>query len=109
MDKRPWIFICLALATSVGLAVFISPFTSSSPDGLEKVAEDKGSLVKAEEEQPTWEHSPMPDYTVGGMRSTSLATAAAGLIGTALTFTVGLGLARVIAGKKKSKETLQES
>lgn len=109
MDKRTWIFICLALAASVGLAVFISPFASSSPDGLEKVAQDKGFLAKAEEEPPAWEHSPMPDYTVGGMRSTSLATAAAGLIGTVLTFAVGLGLAKVIAGRKKSKETLQES
>lgn len=109
MDKRTWIFIGLALLASVLLAVFISPFASSWPDGLEKVAEDKGFLAKAEDEPPAWKHGPIPDYAVGGIENESLATAAAGLIGTVLTFAVGLGLARVIASKKKTQKTLQES
>ena len=99
MDKKTWIFIAIAMVVSVCLAVVISPLASSSPDGLEKVAQDKGFLEKAEEQPATWQHSPIPDYAVGGIRNESLATGLAGLIGTLLTFGVGLGLAKVISRK----------
>ena len=33
------LFVVLALAVAVGLGAFVSPYASSSPDGLEKVAE----------------------------------------------------------------------
>ena len=36
------LFIVLALAVAVGLATAVSPYASASPDGLEKVAGDKG-------------------------------------------------------------------
>ena len=97
MDKRTWGFIIMALLVAVLLAVFVSPFASPWPDGLEKVVEDKGFLEKAEEQEPAWKHSPIPDYTVGGVKNESVATALAGLIGTVLTFGVGLGLAKVIS------------
>ncbi|MCK4789888.1 MAG: PDGLE domain-containing protein, partial [Desulfobacteraceae bacterium] len=91
MDKKTWLFVLLALLLSLLLAIVISPFASSSPDGLEKVAEDKGFLEKAEEQEAAWELAPIPDYAVGGIENESLATALAGLIGTLLTFAVGLG------------------
>lgn len=99
MDKKTWLFIIIALLVSVLLAVVISPFASSSPDGLEKVAKDKGFLEKAEKQEPAWKHSPIPDYAMGGIKNESLATSLAGLIGTVLTFGVGFGLAKVIARK----------
>ena len=99
MDKKTWIFILLALLVSLLLAILMSPFASSSPDGLEKVAEDKGFLDKAEEHETAWNHSPIPDYAVGGIKNESVATALAGLIGTLLTFAVGLGLAKVMSRK----------
>ena len=37
-------FVALALALAIGLATAVSPFASPSPDGLEKVAEDKAFL-----------------------------------------------------------------
>ena len=35
-------FTILALALAIGLATAVSPFASSSPDGLNRVAEDHG-------------------------------------------------------------------
>lgn len=99
MDKKTWLFVLLALLVSLLLAIVISPFASSSPDGLEKVAEDKGFMEKAEEQEAAWKLAPIPDYAVGGIENESLATALAGLIGTLLTFAVGLGLAKVISRK----------
>jgi len=102
VDKKTWFFVLLALLVSILLAILLSPFASSSPDGLEKVAEDEGFLEKAEERQPAWELAPIPDYAVGGIENESLATALAGLIGTLLTFAVGLGLAKLISRKSRT-------
>jgi cobalt/nickel transport protein len=102
VNKNIWAFVFPALVVSVLLAILISPFASSSPDGLEKVAEDKGFLEKAEEQEPAWKHSPIPDYAVGGTDNELLATSVAGLIGTLLTFAVGLGLAKLIARKSRT-------
>ena len=38
------LLVGLALAVAVALAAFASPYASSSPDGLEKVAETNGFL-----------------------------------------------------------------
>ncbi|NIA06418.1 MAG: hypothetical protein GWP14_02080 [Actinobacteria bacterium] len=102
VNKKTWIFILWALLVSVLLAIFISPFASSSPDGLEKVAEDKGFLNKAEDHEPAWNYSLIPDYAVGGIKNESIATGLAGLIGTLLTFAVGLGLAKVMSRKRRT-------
>ena len=108
MDKKTGLFIVIALVVSVFLAVVISPLASSSPDGLEKVAEDKGFLEKAEEHQAAWKYSPIPDYAVGGIKNESVGTALAGLIGTLLVFAVGLGVAKVIS-RKKALKTLPDA
>lgn len=100
-----WIFVGSALVVALILGVFVSPFASSSPDGLEKVAEDKGFLEKAEETEPAWEHSPIPDYAVPGVKNERTATGLSGLIGVLLTAAVaaGLGLAVYGLGKVWSK------
>ena len=114
--KSILIFTMAGLAIAVALALIISPWASSSPDGLEKVAEDKGFIEKAEETEPIWESSPIPDYAVPGLTAeavdeetgevveepTRLATALAGLIGTIGIFLVAWGLALVL--KKKDGE-----
>ena len=37
-------FILGGIALSLALAIFLSPFASPHPDGLERVAEDKGFI-----------------------------------------------------------------
>lgn len=89
-----------ALAVCALLAVLISPFASSSPDGLERVAEDHGFVDQAAE-SPAWQHSPAPDYSLPPIRREGLSTAAAGLAGTLITFVVAWLLAARVARRRK--------
>lgn len=80
------------------LAAVLSPFASPWPDGLEKVAEDKNFIEKAEVKPAVT--SPIPDYVMPGIKSEALATSAAGIIGTLIVFLAGCGLASVLVGRK---------
>ncbi|MEQ8221285.1 MAG: PDGLE domain-containing protein [Candidatus Eremiobacterota bacterium] len=98
-------FIIGALIVSVLLALFLSPFASKSPDGLEKVAEDK-KFLSGGEGQEKWK-APLPDYTLPGVKHEGLSTSVAGVIGTIITF-----LLVIIAGfllKKRGKKQNEES
>ncbi|HUG13428.1 MAG TPA: PDGLE domain-containing protein [Thermomicrobiales bacterium] len=96
MRARSWIAL---IAFGVGVALFItlfSPFASGSPDGLERVAEDKEFIDAARD--PGYEI--IPDYTFPGVENESLATILSGIVGVlivaALCFGVGYGM-RVLA------------
>ncbi len=89
----------VVLLISLFLALVASPFASPWPDGLEKVAEklgleklrDGGSLI----------NSPLPDYTLPGLKNEKLSTALAGFIGTIVTFVFVLIIGMILkAGKK---------
>lgn len=47
-EKKTTTFIMVGIIAALIIAVFISPFASSFPDGLEKVAENFGFLSKAQ-------------------------------------------------------------
>lgn len=83
-----------ALIFALFLAV-LSPLASSSPDGLERVAEDKGFMETAREAF----FEAIPDYMVPGIKSETVATILAGLIGTLLVFAIGYSLARLLKAK----------
>jgi PDGLE domain len=89
------LFTAVALAVAVGLALFLSPFASSSPDGLERVAGDKG-FGQTAEVRAIQERSPIPDYALPGIADEKLATAAAGFVGTLAVFALGHGLALAV-------------
>ena len=84
--KKYWWVIGLLLALGIAL---LSPLASPHPDGLERVAEDQGFLDKAQDAP----YQVIPDYTFPGIENEALATIIAGLIGTALLFALGYGLA----------------
>lgn len=86
--------IFLGIMAAVFLALILSPLASPWPDGLEKVAEDKGFLEKGEVKPVV--SSPLPDYTWPGIKNKKLATAAAGLVGTLVVFGTGLGVAALL-------------
>jgi cobalt/nickel transport protein len=102
--KSIYIFILAGLAICVALVLMVAPWASSSPDGLEKVAEDKGFLNQAEQTDPAWNSAPVPDYAMPGLEEShpALATALAGLAGTVAIFLIAWGLALVL--KKKGSE-----
>jgi cobalt/nickel transport protein len=73
MNKR---LLFLMLCTIL-LAVFISPFASSLPDGLERTALDLGVIDKEAEPIFTF----MPDYQVKFIQNEGISTAISGLCG----------------------------
>jgi PDGLE domain len=86
------LFVVLGLAIAVGLATAVSPYASASPDGLTKVAGDKGFL-----EQGTLasvqDSSPIPGYAFPGIDDERVAKGIAGFVGTFGVFAVAFGLA----------------
>jgi cobalt/nickel transport system permease protein len=85
------------LLVALGLALFVSPFACSWPDGLEKVAASLGFEHRAADPLlPSW----IPDYALPGIRSPLLATALAGLVGTLVVFGLGWLLARSLVPKE---------
>lgn len=98
MRKR-WL---IGFAVALLIAAFAAPFASSSPDGLERVAGDKGFLGKS----TSHISSPIPDYLFPGIANKGIATAAAGIIGTIVTFGVMYGLSKIVfIGKKGPGES----
>jgi hypothetical protein len=86
------LFTVLALALAVGLATGMSPYASSAPDGLERVAADEGFL---DDGRPAGvqDEAPLPDYAVPGIDDQRVATGLAGFLGTLAVFALGYGLA----------------
>jgi hypothetical protein len=83
-------FVLIGLAVTAVLAGVVSGFASSSPDGLERVAEDEGFLDQGQDHDLA--DSPVADYSVRGVDNSRLSTGLAGLIGITVTFAVGYGV-----------------
>ena len=84
MNRLSLLFVGLAIA---GLVAASSAWLASGdPDGLERVAEDKGFIDTAKD--PGYEI--LPDYTIPGIDG-AVSTAIAGLIGVVLMAGIGLG------------------
>ena len=94
-------FTLAALAVAVVLGVALSPFASSSPDGLEKVAADRGFLDQGRV-ATVQEAAPAPDYAFPGVHDPRLATALAGLAGTVGVFALGGGLMLVVRRRPRT-------
>ena len=95
MKARHKGFIWIGLGVALLLALFLSPFASSSPDGLEKVAERKG-FAEGGEGRSLWEHAPFKDYILPGIENEKLSTGIAGVIGTLAIFFIAIGLGKLI-------------
>ena len=96
MKSKWWLIsflVCLAIAC-------LSPLASSSPDGLERVAEDKGFIALAQEAP----FQVIADYAFPGIENEVTATMLAGLIGTLILFGVVYGVAWLIRSKRKKEE-----
>lgn len=69
-----WVVVGLAISLMI---VFFSPLASSDPDGLERVASDKGFIEAAEDSA----YNILPDYTVSFIEDEDTSTILAGVIG----------------------------
>ncbi|MDO8734586.1 MAG: PDGLE domain-containing protein [Elusimicrobiota bacterium] len=92
--------IFVGLVVSVALAIFVSPFASSSPDGLERVAEDKGFISVSENKEVL--KSPLHDYSVSFIKNEKISTSVAGMFGTLLTFAAAF----IVGGLIKSRKNI---
>ncbi|MFD7885523.1 energy-coupling factor ABC transporter permease [Streptomyces bauhiniae] len=75
------------LVTSLVLAGFVSFYASANPDGLEKVAHDKGIDKKTEPHHSS--DSPLADYGVKDVANARLSGGLAGVIGVGVTIVAG--------------------
>jgi cobalt/nickel transport system permease protein len=78
----------------LGVAIFVSPFASPWPDGLEYVASSLGFDGKAL--VPPVIHAPIADYQIPGIGSSVAATGMAGAVGALLVFGLSFLLATVL-------------
>ncbi|CAA9235774.1 MAG: hypothetical protein AVDCRST_MAG41-1186 [uncultured Corynebacteriales bacterium] len=76
------------------LAGVVSQFASGSPDGLEKVAEDKGFIATATDSDLA--DSPVADYAVRGVDDERVSGGLAGVLGVLATFAIGGALFLVV-------------
>jgi len=84
------IFIFSGLLVATGLALLVSPSASSSPDGLNRVAIDKG--FDEQQEAHALDESPLAGYAVNGVDGKRVSKGLSGLIGVLITFGVGSAL-----------------
>lgn len=102
-DRKNLVLLLVGgLLVTLGLAFFVSPLASGSPDGLEKVSIDQGFADSAEDH--TFADGPLADYGVTGVEDEGLSTGLSGIIGVAITFGAGMivfGLIRVQAERKR--------
>jgi cobalt/nickel transport system permease protein len=87
--------IGVGLAVAVGLGLAVSPWASSSPDGLVRVAQDKGFVDRARLAR-VQEDAPVSNYAIPGVENERLATGLAGFGGTLVVFFAGWGVARAV-------------
>jgi len=96
-----WEFPAFGLVIALGLAIFVSPYACSWPDGLDKVAERFGFQGHAATLVRTW----IPDYKMPGISSTGIATAIAGAIGTLFMFALAWVVGRLLVRDKPRDPT----
>jgi cobalt/nickel transport system permease protein len=87
----------------IGLILFVSPFASQWPDGLEKVATTFGFESKVVSKPLV--SSPIADYQVPGIGSLSMATALAGAVGAVAVFLFSFILANILSNKTENNPT----
>ena len=83
------------LVVGVGIALlitFFSPFASSEPDGLEKVAENEG-FIKEAEDAP---YEVIADYVLPWVDNEDLGTILGGIIGVLIVAAITLAAAFVL-------------
>jgi cobalt/nickel transport protein len=97
-SQKRLIFWGIFLALAV--AVFLSPWASSLPDGLERVAENLGFIKKAGQSGGAfWQGAPLSDYKFPGILNEGRATALSGLLGTLAMVGLGWGIGRLLRKK----------
>ena len=99
--RRAAVFVAVGLLFALGLAFFVSPYASSKPDGLNKVAAEHGfdSGVKGSPADGT----PLAGYGVDGVHDSKLSKGLSGVIGVAVTFAIGYGVLTLVRVSRRRR------
>ena len=107
MRSTARLFIIGGLLLTISLALFVSPFASNKPDGLNKVAIDQGFEDTARDHPLN--QSPVAGYGVDVVDDARVSRGLSGLIGTLATFGAGLLLFGALrSGRTKPAGHTQE-
>ncbi len=87
-----WVYVGGLIAIAV---VLLSPFASTDPDGLERVATDMG-FINTSQSAP---YQLIPDYAIPFLGNTNLSTIAAGIVGVIVVGLVALLIGRGMKAK----------
>jgi len=90
MSRRTATFLLGGLIAALVLAVGVSQFASSQPDGLERVAAEEG--IDADVLDHSLADSPFADYGTSGVSNERVGTGIAGFLGVLVTFGVTAAL-----------------
>ncbi|WP_030666189.1 energy-coupling factor ABC transporter permease [Streptomyces rimosus] len=93
--RRVWL---AGVAAALVCAGGVSYYASTSPDGLEKVAQDEGMDAKAEDHAA--KDSPLADYSVKDIANPRISGGLAGVIGVGATLAVGTGVFVVVRRRR---------
>jgi len=105
-------FVITGLGVALLIAVFLSPFASKDPDGLDRVSQDLKFEDKAAEDAPAKKlpfYAVFEEYALRGVPE-AVATPIAGLVGTLAVFGLAWGIGKlVVRGSGSSHPELDES
>ena len=103
--------VTLILIAGMGLSVLLAAgatmYVSTSPDGLERVAEDTG--VASTGEDSATADSPFADYGVSGLDDQSWSASVAGLLGVAATSAIAFALFRALTRNRSDRTAADDS
>lgn len=94
-------FYVIGALVALFIAGFLSFYASSSPDGLEKVAQDLGFIETAQDSAASG--GVLEDYGVDGIDNERASVGLAGVIGVIATGVISMGLFYLL-GKSKKRE-----
>ncbi len=88
-------FFVTGLLVALVIAGIVSYWASSAPDGLNKVAEDKG--LNANESDSATSGSPLAGYSTSGVSSAPVSGGLAGVVGVVVVLFIAGGMFAVIS------------
>ncbi len=100
--KTRWLLLG-GLLVALALAGLVSFYASGSPDGLERVATDKGFVEEADEHALA--DAPLADYDTGGVDNERVSVGVAGVVGTLTVLAVAGGLAFAVRRRGPGPES----
>ncbi|WP_405677649.1 energy-coupling factor ABC transporter permease [Streptomyces sp. NBC_01511] len=103
--RSPRRLLVAGIGTALLLAGVVSFYASANPDGLEKVAADKGFDEKVDEHAHAAADSPLADYGIENISNTRLSGGLAGVIGVGATVVVGSGIFYVVHRRRTTVST----